>query len=289
MYLNDITPDYICFNEQSCNSWPFVIRIAKISEPTTLLSCVMSNNISSISSHHILWDSMLPSIRRFSQRNCAWTVTDVENDCPKTTQFRCDKNCLSKHRLVDDVPDCANNSDEKYTDSCALNDKHRIRCTYTRNGVHAERCILEVFTLDTVGDSICTKQNTVPHFPTLCDSYIEDTDTINGQIETDEKNCEEWLCDNQYTRCDGIWNCLNGADELHCPLQFCRNENAHPCILWNSSQPICLPISRAGDGVIDCVGATDERHLCRGRNDNNQGNDYRCWNNDNNNEQMMNK
>jgi hypothetical protein len=182
-----------------------VIRIAKMNEPSTLLSCQMINNISFLVTYGT-WDVMLRSIRSAFQRNCALTMTDVENDCPETTQFRCGKKCLSKHRLIDNARDCIDNMDETYNDSCDLNDQRRMHCEFKRMVVYVERCIVRVFALNPEGELMCTEKNNLPHFPTLCDSYVEYTDTINGTKETDETHCEDWLCNNQYTRCDDTFH-----------------------------------------------------------------------------------
>jgi hypothetical protein len=285
---SEASPDYICFNDRFCNSWSFTIRIPKMNEPATLLSCQILGKTSFkfISSG---WENVLRNLRPIFRKNCALTTADLENGCPETTHFRCGKKCLSKHRLVDYVQDCVDDSDEMYNNSCALNDKYRIRCAFDKFGKYVDVCVLGVFVSRGDGHGNCERQEEkLPHFPTLCDGYVEYKELIDGAIETDETNCEEWLCDNQYTRCDGIWNCLNGADEINCAHQLCKNKNAHPCFLWNSSQPICLPISRAGDGIIDCVGATDERHLCRNEDDGSgyQGTAYRCWENRTRDEQM---
>jgi hypothetical protein len=68
------------------------------------------------------WDVILSNLRTVFRGICASTATDVEHDCPETTQFRCGKKCLSKHRLVDYKKDCEDDSDENYNNSCALND-----------------------------------------------------------------------------------------------------------------------------------------------------------------------
>jgi hypothetical protein len=283
------SPDYICFNDRFCNSWSSTIRIPKINEPTTLLSCQMLGNTSFVFDSTATWDAVLRTVRWVFRGHCALTAIDLENECPKTTLFRCGKRCLSKHRLVDNVRDCLDNSDEIYNNSCALNDKYRIRCASRRLGRYIDVCISGSFVIGGIEKFGCNKQKeNLPHFPTLCDGYVEDQELINGTIETDETNCEEWLCDNQYTRCNRIWNCLNGADEIHCYRQLCSNQDAHPCFLWNRSLPICLPIFRAGDGIIDCLGATDERHLCRDEIDTEgyQETAYRCWDNRTRDEQM---
>ena len=53
---------------------------------------------------------------------------------------------------------------------------------------------------------------------------------------------------------------INGADEVDCPRNPCR-PNGHPCILPNNYNMTCLPLSRFNDGIIDCLGAYDERCL----------------------------
>ncbi|CAF4944680.1 unnamed protein product, partial [Rotaria socialis] len=103
-------------------------------------------------------------------------------------------------------------------------------------------------------------------FQTICDGFTELLPiTIDGVNETDETNCEGYPCNNTYTRCNGIWNCYNGADEVDCdssPLIQCSHHH-HICVLPDTNQLTCLPITRANDGKVDCLGGTDERKLCR--------------------------
>ena len=88
---------------------------------------------------------------------------------------------------------------------------------------------------------------------------------IEERNETDETECEQWECNNIYTRCNGIWNCLNGADEIDCNSYSTLNcsSNHHLCVSPDTNQLICLPIEKANDGKVDCLGATDEPTLCR--------------------------
>ena len=271
--------NYICFNDRFCDPWLTSITILEMNNSTTRLTCqvLSQTNFGSYSSS---WASEMYRIGWGFRTYCALTIADLEKECPESTHFRCGKKCLSKHRLVDTMIDCVDRSDETYNDSCALNQKHRIRCMPLTNNLYADQCVPEVVGWHTFAAVQCNRIRNLPHFPTLCDGYVEYTVIINGTIETDETNCEEWLCDNQYTRCDGIWNCRNGADEIHCSRALCNNKDAHPCFLWNSSQPICLPISRANDGVIDCMGATDERYLCADQipqENEMERTRYRCW------------
>ncbi len=38
---------------------------------------------------------------------------------------------------------------------------------------------------------------------------------IDDRYQTDETDCEQWPCNNIYTRCNDFWNCPNSADELN--------------------------------------------------------------------------
>ncbi|CAF3547870.1 unnamed protein product [Rotaria sp. Silwood1] len=90
----------------------------------------------------------------------------------------------------------------------------------------------------------------------LLGSVKEDTvsKSIDGRDETDENECEYWPCNNTYTRCDGLWSCKDGADEVNCPSSTCP-EFQHSCVFLNDTSTVsCLPIARAGDGIVDCLG-----------------------------------
>jgi hypothetical protein len=65
-----------------------------------------------------------------------------------------------------------------------------------------------------------------------------------------------------YTRCDGLWTCPNGEDEDNCYQTEC-SKGTHPCISLFNNSLICLSSEKAGNGIPDCLGATDEIHFCR--------------------------
>ncbi|CAF4318425.1 unnamed protein product, partial [Rotaria sp. Silwood2] len=109
------------------------------------------------------------------------------------------------------------------------------------------------------------QQNRRLYFQTVCDGVIDlllFPILINGQKHTDETECDMWQCNNSYTRCDGNWNCFNGAGEVNCPPSKCPLFE-HMCVSPLNNSLICLPIEKAGDGNVDCLGASDERQLCR--------------------------
>jgi hypothetical protein len=106
-------------------------------------------------------------------------------------------------------------------------------------------------------------------FQHICDGFIELMPiTIAEQNQTDETECEQWKCNNIYTRCNNIWNCPNGEDESGCYSHSTLNcsSNSHLCVSPNTNRFLCLPIDKANDGHVDCLGATDEPTLCRTNN-----------------------
>jgi hypothetical protein len=182
--------------------------------------------------------------------------SDTIDLCQQVNSFHCGKKCISKHRLVDSFTECFDNSDETFNDSCTLNDKYRQKQITITDDV--ARCYKPTLLLN-YGDNIGYMGILqVPHFPTICDGYLE----FREGSDTDETDCEHWLCDNQYTRCNYIWNCLNGKDEAGCSYSPCGIDE-HPCLSMDTTRLMCLPLSQAGDGHVDCWGATDERQFCR--------------------------
>lgn len=271
---------YACYDADFCVTSQSNIRFAKLSEPSRILSCQPGYD----RELYQFSNSMLKEYKKAMNMRCSSTPDRTVADCPETTQFQCGNRCLSKHRLVDNFKDCLNNVDEEYNNSCALNHKYRRQCAFFYYNRNTTQCIPPIALPFTPGD-ICTKTVNLPHFPTLCDGYEEYTEKINGQIETDETHCEKWQCDNQYTRCDGLWNCRNGADEAQCFHPVCNGSRGYPCILLNTTEFICLPVSHIDDGRVDCFGATDERHLCKGS----LSGEYRCLTNDTDQQQRSNQ
>ncbi|UJR34410.1 hypothetical protein I4U23_021817 [Adineta vaga] len=105
-------------------------------------------------------------------------------------------------------------------------------------------------------------------FPTICDGFVDlEPLIIDEQNHTDETDCEQWLCKNIYTHCNGYWNCFSGIDEVNCYPSLLLNYNCssdnHLCVKPNKTDLMCLPIDQSNDGKIDCLGATDEPQLCR--------------------------
>ncbi len=248
-------PEYVCYSEHLCGRLSASIELRLPTDPSTSLLC---QPLSMFNITGNTWYGIIDGlVREFQQ--CSIDDKDNEDLCRWAGSFRCGKKCISKHRLVDSFKDCLDNSDETFNESCALNDKHRRQQTSIIDGI--ARCYKPFFPREeSLFDSIdigYSRKQQAPHFPTICDGYTE----FEEGSDTDETDCHEWQCDNQYTRCDFVWNCPNGQDEARCSYSSCKDDE-HPCLSINTTQWICLPLSLAGDGIVDCWGATDERQLC---------------------------
>ena len=250
-------PDYLCYDEDYCSGSPPAIYFRKLSDPSMRLACELIPR----ETFGENWISQIKPAKNKLTRQCSPRDPRGQHYCFKPNQFSCGKRCLSKHRLLDNRPDCPDNIDESYNDSCGLQHKHRIRCVSNSDGALIVRCLPITNILQGQKDQ-CQSSDEPPHFSTLCDGYMDYRESLKGVLDTDETHCERWQCNNQYTRCDGIWNCPNGADEAECFHPVCRGLIGHPCVLRNTTEFKCLPLERANDGIIDCFGATDERNLC---------------------------
>lgn len=252
-------PDYVCYDEKQC---PFFENRVYINGS----ACMSVQNwaVNSIS-----------DIAIFFQACLTIDTSGNETHCHDPSLFHCSKTskCIAQRRLVDGRLDCYNNDDESYKESCQLmaNSKHRFTCN------SSSKCILWLNVFD--GRSNCendedegdysvilpTEQATVS-FQLICNGFVHlNSILIDGINETDETNCNEWPCNNLYTRCDGVWNCLKGEDELGCALALPNTcpPNEHLCISPINFTVGCLPLAFYNDNNIDCLGAMDERAICR--------------------------
>ncbi|CAF3975438.1 unnamed protein product [Rotaria sp. Silwood2] len=185
--------------------------------------------------------------------------------------------CIAINRLMDSTLDCPQSDDENITQinkaglthilksyfKCEITNKY-IHQSLVKDGVcdcklhNSKECEDEDFQIHYIRKNIS--------FQTICDGFTELIPiNIKEKNETDETECEQWPCNNIYTRCDGLWNCLNGEDEIGCDLSstFNCSSNHHKCVSPHTNQLMCLPVTKANDGKIDCLGATDEPLLCQ--------------------------
>ena len=259
-----IIPDFLCYDVQRC---PFFSYSFKLDNYTCIDS--RKNNLTT-------WNN----IRGFFYQCLTIDQSGNETHCFHPSLFHCPgtSKCISKRRLLDGISDCYENIDETYNNSCKLNDKHRFHC------LSENKCISLNLVGDNVNNCYGKEDEVLPmynklFYENLCNGYTHNLPIlVNEQNETDETNCEQWPCNNLYTRCDGAWTCLNGADELNCnPLSKCHPSH-HECISPTTFDIICLPLNQSNDGKMDCLGGTDEREYCRNLYPEYFFSHYRCWN-----------
>ncbi|CAM4765337.1 unnamed protein product [Rotaria magnacalcarata] len=246
-----LLPDYVCYDEELCDFLTPTFRYEN-------LACRHGYQIGIGSDVEVYdWKSIIDLIKPYF-RGCS-TRRDYNIVLPHSSLYVCKNSSkyISNHRLVDGISDCVLNDDEEVLKlRCSLNHPYRFHClndsqcqsiSLLRNICQSER--------QTNFDQIL--------FYEICDRAVDwNPMIVNGRNHSDETDCENWPCNNVYTRCDEFWSCSNGYDEEDCTRQIC-NKGFLPCISTYNSKLICLPANLVGNGIIDCFGASDELQYCR--------------------------
>ncbi|CAF3945712.1 unnamed protein product [Adineta steineri] len=290
-------PKYICYNEQLCDEFHMNGSLITFNNATCRRPedfPLKFNNAPIVRSS---WYNMYVTPLYYQLSHCNKINKDNPANCNNTNMYRCRNasKCISKHQLCNRIIDCDNKDDEECSPidgSCLLYGLETLFKCSKKN-----ICISSALIND--GDcncdkdeyNLCDDEDQELHyvrkhisFPTICDGFTELIPVnINGRNETDETECEYWQCNNTYTRCDGFWNCFDGADEVNCnpsPPLNCSSTD-HICVSPKTNQFICLPIEKANDNNIDCIGGTDEPKLCRSNNYEHTTKNFYCITNEN--------
>ncbi|CAF4809860.1 unnamed protein product [Rotaria magnacalcarata] len=180
--------------------------------------------------------------------------------CNRSNMYQCmnSRKCIPVNRLMDTVNDCPQRDDANmaFINTAALTKqlKSYFKCEISNKYIHQSsaadrKCNCEVHPFkwceDESLDITYARKNI--SFLTICDGFTELFPImIEERNETDETECELW------------------SYEVGCNLSPMLNcsTNDHICVSPDTNQLICLPITKANDGKIACLGSIDETTLC---------------------------
>ncbi|XP_063292297.1 sortilin-related receptor isoform X2 [Pelobates fuscus] len=188
------------------------------------------------------------------EANCE-NPTDTPT-CSRHYQFQCENgHCIPARWKCDRENDCGDWSDEKDCEepvpqtttappTCPSN---QFRCD---NGV----CIMNTWVCDGYKD--CISGSDEEGCPSMSTNKTSPTPSSHGRCQTAEFECKKWTyCIPDWKRCDGIRDCQDGTDELHCPTRA-----STPCVNGSLCEDgeACIALSDTCDGFLDCSDGSDE-------------------------------
>ena len=286
---------YICYNRSYFDD--LSINTSKILFDN--MACIPSDELlfepkqSHISAQIMNFDILFQLRAIFKNHHRIFNYTPAI--CNRSNMYQCihSSKCISIYRLMDSINDCPYMDDENITiiNTNSLMErlnKTHFQCqasnTYIfKSFIKNAKCecgyVEDDWCEDEDMDIEYIRKNIT--FQTICDGITHLLPVvIEGRNETDETECDQWQCDNIYTRCDGVWNCPNGVDETGCVFHSVLNCSTgyHLCVSVQTNEFICLSIDKANDGHIDCLGGFDEQSLYRKHILYNDINDFLCIN-----------
>ncbi|CAF0942894.1 unnamed protein product [Adineta steineri] len=244
-----LKPDYVCYDEQLCD----------FLTPTFYhknLTCLHGNQTGlDLNVELTTWKSIIDSVKSYFIGCITERYQNISTHYSSLYHCKNSSKYISKYRIVDGIPDCFLKDDEQAFElSFLLNQTLRFQCP------NDKQCYSLL-----ISPNICTRPTDINYekilFYQICDRIADlPLMLINGQNHSDETHCEDWQCNNIYTRCDGFQNCLNGEDEKNC-TQLIKLNHFLFCISPQNYTFMCLPADQVSNEIVDCLGVsfdTDE-------------------------------
>ncbi|CAF1192557.1 unnamed protein product [Adineta steineri] len=242
-----LKPDYICYDEQLCDFLTHTFRHGT-------LTCRSANQMGFIMNAELMtWKSIIDSIKPYFD-GCITQYYQII-DSYHSSLYHCKDSSkyISKYRILDGISDCFLKDDEQALSelSCLLNQTSQFQCP------NKKQCRSRFFPTSICSFSIQINHDDIPFYK-ICDRIMDlPIVLIDGRNHSDETDCEDWQCNNIYTRCDGFRNCLNGHDEEHC-MQPITLKHFFYCTSSQNYTQMCLPAGQVINQIVACFGASSD-------------------------------
>ncbi|CAF1562058.1 unnamed protein product, partial [Adineta steineri] len=241
-----LKPDYICYDEQLCDFLTATFHHNNF-------TCRYGNQTGlDMNVELTTWKSIIDSVKPYFIGCVTQRYQKISSHYLSLYQCKNSSKYISKYRIVDGIPDCFLKDDEQVFElSCSLNQTLRFQCP------NEKQCHSPL-----ISPNICSRSIEISYekilFYQLCDRIADlPLMLINGQNHSDETDCEDWQCNNIYTRCDGFRNCLDGEDEKHC-MKTITLRHFFFCSSPQNYTQMCLPAGQVINGIADCFGASSD-------------------------------